>query len=268
MNHYSSRFGFHSVPFSREFNIDKRFSSQFFEEALTALERTTEGRASAALIAPAGSGKTALLRTLAHRLPEVRFRVHYVKVTGLSKRDMCREIAFACGAKTAGTYPLLVRHLQEKFLSLMVIDGVRPVLILDEAHDLRPEVLDILRILTNFEMDSKLVVSIILAGQPHLRDLLRRDAHEAVARRLAHVATLRLLTREESNSYVTHRCNIAGANVVVFHQSSLEALYEITCGNLRAIDQLAAKSLEVAHDSNTNVVDSNHVIQARKLLWP
>jgi MSHA biogenesis protein MshM len=166
MNHFSSRFGFHSVPFSREFNIDQRCTRPFLEETLIALERTIEGRGSAALVAPAGTGKTALLRALTNRLPEARFRVHYVKVTGLSKKDMCREIAFACGAKTAGTYPILVRHLQERFLSSTVIDGIRPVLILDEAHDLRPDVLDILRILTNFEMDSKLILSVILTGQP------------------------------------------------------------------------------------------------------
>ena len=47
-------------------------------------------------------------------------------------------------------------------------ESLRPVIILDEAHDMRPEVLAILRVLTNFEMDSKLVVSIVLAGQPRL----------------------------------------------------------------------------------------------------
>ena len=47
------------------------------------------------------------------RLPEARYRTHYVKVTGLSKRDMCREIACAVGASPAGTYPALVRNLQD-----------------------------------------------------------------------------------------------------------------------------------------------------------
>jgi general secretion pathway protein A len=69
---------------------------------------------------------------------------------------------------------MLVRRLQECFLTNTSQDGVRPVLVLDEAHDLRPDVLDMLRILTNFEMDSRLVVSVLIAGQTPLRDMLRR----------------------------------------------------------------------------------------------
>jgi len=139
---------------------------------------------------------------------------------------------------------------------------------LDEAHDLRPDVLDILRLLTNFNMDSQLVISIILAGQMPLRELLRRDAHEAVTRRLAHVATLRLLSPEESAKYIAHRCAIAGAPNLPFDPAALSALYEIARGNLRATDQLAYKALQLAHDSGTSVIDSNCLAQARKDLWP
>lgn len=265
---FRSRFGFRTTPFSRELTVEQRFAAGFFEECLTALLRAVEQRMSAALIAPAGTGKTALLRALVHALPEARFRVHYVKVTGLSKRDMCREIAVACGAEPAGSYPMLVRRLQERFVDVTAVDGVRPVLILDEAHDLRPDVLDMIRILTNFEMDSRLVVSVLLAGQTSLRDLLGRDAHEAVTRRLAHLATLRVLSRDEAQAYVAHRCTIAGATTVPFDTGALDALYEIARGNLRATDQLAYKALEVAHDASMSVVSSNHVAQARKVLWP
>lgn len=265
---FRSRFGFHSTPFTRELAVKDRFSLDFFEEALTALTRAVEGRQSAGLVSPSGTGKTALLRALEARLPEARYRVHYVKVTGLSKRDMCREIAVACGAEPAGAYHMLVRRLQERFLGATEQDGVRPVLILDEAQDLRPDVLAMVRILTNFEMDSRLVLSVVLSGQPALRELLRKEALEAVARRLGHLATLRLLSREESHRYVEHRCTIAGAKTVPFDPGALEGIHEIASGNLRATDQLALKALEVAHDAGAGVVDSNHIVQARRLLWP
>lgn len=265
---FRSRFGFHTTPFTRELAVDQRFSLGIFDESLTALSRAIENRMSAALIAPAGTGKTALLRALTHALPEARYRVHYVKVTGLSKRDMCREIAVACGAEPAGSYPMLVRRLQERFLTATTIDGVRPVLILDEAQDLRPEVLNILRTLTNYDMDSRLVLSVLIAGQMPLRDILKRETHESITRRLAHFAYLRLLSREEALRYITHRCTIAGSTSVPFDARALDALYEISCGNLRAIDSLAFKALEVAHDAGVTVVDSNHIAQARKLVSP
>ncbi|OQX61703.1 MAG: hypothetical protein B5M55_08685 [Desulfococcus sp. 4484_242] len=141
-------------------------------------------------------------------------------------------------------------------------------MILDESHDLRPGVFGLLRVLTNFEMDSRLVLSIVLAGQPPLQALLRRSDMEAVAKRLAHYATLRPFSREETIGYVNHRCHIAGATTVPFDPKAIDALYEVGRGNLRATDSLALKTLEVAHDQNAGVCDASHVVQARKLLWP
>src|SRR5690606_4513198 len=190
-------FGFHAAPFTREIATDHRLRWAFLDEALAGLQSAVEARMSAALIAAAGTGKTALLRRLRDALPEARYHVHYVKVTGLSKRDMCREIAVACGAQPAGSYPLLVRRLQERFEATAHQEGRRPVLLLDESHELRPDVLGMLRILTNFDMDSRLVLSLVIAGQTPLRTLLARDEHEAMARRIIHYAQLRLLSRDE-----------------------------------------------------------------------
>jgi len=266
---WRSRFGFHTTPFTRELAVRQRFRSEAFDEPLHALAHVMSERMSAALIAPSGTGKTVLLRTLIEEhLPEVRYRVQYIKVTNLSKREMCREIAVASGVPPAGSYPSLVRILQERYLSLHDTDGLRLVLILDDAHDLRPEVLGVIRVLTNFEMDSRLVLSVILAGQPPLTDLLRTAALDDVAKRLCHYATLRLLSRTETQAYLEHRATIAGAKTLPFAADSIDAIYEIGRGNLRATDSLALKSLVIAHDQDADVVDPTHVVGARKVLWP
>lgn len=268
MNDLRSHFGFHTIPFTREIAIEHRFSLPLFDEPLVAFRRVVDQRMSGALIAPAGTGKTALLRALCAQLPEARYRIHYVKVTGLSKRDLCREIATAIGAGPAGTYPSLVRRIQEHFAALSDTDGLRPVLLIDEAHELRTDVLAMLRLLTNFEMDSRLVLSILLAGQLGLRAMLRRDELEDIARRIAHYAVLRPLSRAETQRYLEHRCTIAGANTPPFDDTARDAIYEIGRGNLRATDRLALKALELASCDPCQVVNANHVVEARKLLWP
>lgn len=263
----NSRFSFHTTPFTCELRIEDHFQSDFFEEGLTHLNRTVAKRMSAAVIAPAGTGKTTLLRTFVAGLPEARYRVSYLKVTDLSKRDLCREMAFVVGAETAGNYPSLVRRLQNRFAENLNIDGLRPVLILDEAHEMRADVLSILRLLTNFDMDSSLVVSIIMAGQPPLAGLLKQPRLEDIAHRLAHRCALRLLSRSEMTQYVQHRCRITGAASAPFDVGAMEALYEIARGNLRATDHLCLKALEAAHDADNDVVDANHVVEARRQLW-
>jgi len=265
---FRSRFGFHATPFTREIAVKDRFMLEDFDQAIEAILRSLDARMSCALVAPAGTGKTSVLRAVLSRLPEARYRTHYVKVTGLSKRDMCREIAQAIGLPPAGTYPSLVRKLQDHFTETTDTAGLRPVLFFDEAHDLRPETLAILRVLTNFDMDSRLVLSIVLAGQPKLRELLRRDDLEDVARRLAHYATLRPLSREEIDRYIEHRCTVAGAAKVPFDKAAIDAVFEIGRGNLRATDHLARKALEIAHDQDRELCEPTHVAHARKLLWP
>jgi len=263
---FNAHFGFRKTPFTREISVSELYAHPQHDEVLACLVRAVQHRMSAALQAPAGFGKTALIRALLAALSDVRYRVHYVKVSGLSKRDMCREIAKSLGLAEAGTYPRLMRLVQEAVETRSVTDGVRTVLVLDDAHELRPDVLGMFKSLTNFSMDSQLLLSIILVGQPPLSRLLRRADLEDVAQRLSWYGQLRALSRDETLAYVLHRCAIAGANRELFDSRAQEALYEMGRGNLRATDHLARRSLEMAHALDAPTVSANHVITARATL--
>jgi type II secretory pathway predicted ATPase ExeA len=261
-----SHFGFTSTPFTREIPITERWCAPLFDEPLDDLRRTIEQRMSAVLLAPSGTGKTLLLRALREQLPEARYRVQYVKVTSLSKRELYREIALAAGIEPAGSYPTLMRRLQEHFRNEDQDDGRRPVLILDEGQDLRAEVLATLRLLTNYDMDSRLVLSVVLAGDAGLRQLLERQELAPVSRRLAHCAALRLLSRAETRQYLEHRLRIAGARTVPFDEGAVDAVFEISRGNLRAINRLCRKALERAALADLPAVDPSLVTAARQQL--
>lgn len=263
-----SHFGLVATPFTREIPVARRYHNAIFDQPLDALRQCIDERMSAALVAPAGTGKTMLLRTLVESLPESRYQVRYVKVTSLSKRDMCREIAVALGCEPAGQYNTLVRRVQDRLETAFDQHGLRPVLILDEAHDMRPDVLAMLRVLTNFRMDSRLIVSVLLSGQKPLAKMLRRAELEAVSRRLAHYATLRNLGRGEVRQYVAHRLTVAGARADLFTDSAHDALFEVGGGNLRATDRLALKALQLACADNSDVVEETIVAMARQRLWP
>lgn len=142
------------------------------------------------------------------------------------------------------------------------------MLICDDAHEIRNEALSLVKMITNYDMDSRLVVSVVLVGQPPLRRTLQREDLEDVSRRIAHYADLRLLSREETRNYVEHRCAVAGNVTPPFDDAALEAIFELSRGNLRAIDQLARKSLEIAAAKDEDVVGAPHLVEARKVLWP
>jgi len=261
-----NRFRFTKTPFTREINTVHRFKADCLEAAIKDVQKAVEGRGSAAICGPAGCGKSVSLRALRDSLPPARYRTYYIKVTDLSNRDLCRQISTAVGAEPASSYPLLVETIQSKLQSTIESEGVRPVLLIDDSHEMRPWVLGIIRILTNFDMDSRLVVSIVLAGQPRLKEMLTTNA-EDVRQRLVHCAELRLFSRDETQKYLEHRVQIVGGPAFPFDRGACEAIFEMTRGNMRAIDQLALKSLEKAHEANLDVVDAAVVAKARGAVW-
>ena len=145
---------------------------------------------------------------------------------------------------------------------------MHPVIILDDAHEMRVDVMGMLKAVTNFDWDSRLGVSLLLVGQKKLAKLLARDDLEDITRRLSHIATLEPLSREQAHQYLQHRLTVAGARRFPFETRAVEMLYDAARGNLRATDQLALKCLEVAHFENSDLVDANHVMKARKLVCP
>ena len=261
-----SQFGFRVLPFTCEVSVSQLFKLETLQESLDYLVSVVKNGMCAAVVGPSGTGKTFLSRSLRKALPEARYRIHYVKVTGLSKRDMCREICMAIGAQPAGNFPGLVRNVQERLRAITDIDALRPVIILDEAHELRPDVLAILKVLTNFEMDSRLIVSFILVGQNRLLRTLERYELDDIAQRLAHFVQLQPMSRDQVTQYIQHRCTVAGARKHPFDNDAITIIYDLARGNFRATDKLSLKSLEVAFKDKSKRVDSNHVTEARRLL--
>jgi type II secretory pathway predicted ATPase ExeA len=154
------RFGFVSEPFTQEIRTEHRYKVDSIESEVKALREVVESRQSAVIIGPAGSGKTVVLRALLSELPESRYRVVYLKLADLGARDMCRQVALGLGLPAAGSYPSLVRALEERLQSGFTSQSMRQVLIFDDAHELRADSLRLARLLTNFDMDSKLVVAV------------------------------------------------------------------------------------------------------------
>jgi type II secretory pathway predicted ATPase ExeA len=93
--------------------------------------------------------------------------------------------------------------------------------------------------------------------------MLRRDELAAIRGRLAHVATLRPLSRDESRAYLQHRLMIAGATTALFDDDAFDAIYEVAQGNPRALGMVALKALYEAAADGADVAGTDHVVRAR-----
>jgi len=261
-----AHFGLTGAPFTREIPPTRMWRHPGLDEFVSDLEATVSARDSAAVIAPSGAGKTALIRRLVDKLPEARYRVADIKVTAVGARDLYRSLACAMGVEPRGTWPSLLESLQAHANALAATEARRTVLIVDEAQDLRPGVLATLRMLTNFKLDSELLISLILIGDTGLDSLLHRPDMEAMRSRLSCVIRLRLLNRGETKSYIDHRLDIVGARTQLIDEPAVEAVYDYTRGNIRAIDHLCRTALDLAARRTLDSVDAGTVTAARKKL--
>jgi type II secretory pathway predicted ATPase ExeA len=259
-------FGFRKLPFTREIYEGEMYMPDNSSNNLFYVGECLNNKLSCAVIAPPGMGKTAFLRQVCKRLPENGFSFSYVKSAGLGRLDMYKEICNSLGISARGIAPSLRVKIEDHLNGLRVKQNITPVIIFDDAHEIRPEAIMILRLLTNFEMDSKLLVSFILCGHPSLRKLLRQTNLEDVAQRISHVVTIAPLSEDESMKYITHRCSIAGVPQPPFESFALQAIWQKTNGNMRAMDDLCLKTMEVAAQDGKNICNRNHVIAAGDFL--
>ena len=117
------------------------------------------------------------------------------------------------------------------------------VLVVDEAQNLSPELLEQVRLLTNLETDTQKLLQIILIGQPELRDLLARNDLRQLAQRVTGRYHLDPLSRSESAAYVKHRLRIAGATADIFTGSALAELYRGSGGVPRLLNIISDRAL-------------------------
>src|SRR6266849_6033096 len=136
---------------------------------------------------------------------------------------------------------------------------IRPTLVVDEAHHLRPDVLEDLRLLTNYQMDAENRLCLVLLGHPELRRRLTMAVHDALAQRIVVRHHMAALTRDELTGYLAHRLRLAGAELPLFDPAAEEALFQATSGLPRKINLLAHHTLIAAALARAKLATADHV---------
>lgn len=191
-----------------------------------------------------GTGKTTLCRLLLEQLPE-NTRVALLLNPKLSPVELletiCEELKLDIENKR-GSLKALVDTLNIYLLDAYA-QGLRVVLIVDEAQELSVEALEQIRLLTNLETPTQKLLQIILLGQPELRDKLHRPELRQLAQRITARYHLTPLDRGETEAYVRHRLAVAGAPRAPFSRLGLRALYRRSGGVPRVINVIADRAL-------------------------
>jgi len=258
-------FNISETPFTREFQIKNRVKFQHIENEALKLRNVIMRRQSGVIIGAAGMGKTVLLRSLRDNLPGAHIEFIYIKMAGLGLRDMTRQIADALRIDVKSGTSHLIKVMEAHFTEHYKDKNIQYVLALDEAHEIKPNAFQLLKGITNFNMDSKLIVSLILCGQLPLKDILCSSKFVDIKQRMNYYAMLRPLTKEETFDYIKSRIQFIG-DLNIFTERAMDEIHEISKGTMRAIDAISLLSMEKSFEKKVKVVDSEEVKEAMEAL--
>lgn len=183
-----------------------------------------------------GCGKTTLIRHLLDRLDE-EFTVGLV--SNIQDGDLLQWVLMAFGQTYEGKSHVGLHDELQQFLIREYAEGRRTILIVDEAQNLGPKLLEQLRLLSNINADNDQLLQLILVGQPQLKGLLQAPELTQFAQRIASDFHLAPLTAEDIDAYIKHRLSKAGRDLPLFTMDACEALFEASRGIPRIINILA-----------------------------
>ena len=265
---YRKHFAFTRLPFEHTLAPDELFPSSAIAEAQARLTHLLELQGIGLITGEVGSGKTTVCRKVANTLHPGLYRLFYVPLSTGNVMDMYKCIAWELGLPTERNRAAAYRVIRAEITRLTLEAKQRPVVIVDEAQHLRNEVLEDLRLLTNYEMDSQNRLCLLFVGLTELRRRLAMAVHESLAQRIVVRHHLSGLTREELPHYLTHRLRLAGCELPLFEPPAVEAIFQATHGMPRKVNRLAHYALSAAAIAKTQQVTLDHLQTALDELSP
>ncbi len=262
---YTGFFGLHEKPFAITPDPRYLFLSERHAEALAhLLYGINEAGGFIQLTGEVGTGKTTVVRSLLGQIPK-EAHVALILNPNVTPAEflltICEELGLAVRESDRGSVKELVDTLNRHLLDAHS-RGQRVVVIVDEAQNLSPDVLEQVRLLTNLETPTQKLLQIILIGQPELRDLLKRVELRQLAQRITGRYHLAPLSRAETAGYVRHRLGVAGATADLFTPGALNELHRLSRGIPRVINVLCDRALLGAYTQNEHKVSALLVRQA------
>jgi general secretion pathway protein A len=269
---YEDYYGFVQPPFS--LTPDPRFlyRSESHDLALQQVWQAIRRKEGfIVLTGDIGTGKTTLCRTLLEQFDETTFTALILNPF-LSVEELLREVLLSFGVvskdalrtgrlSTASKHEL-IRTLHDFLLSLVPLHG-SAVLIIDEAQHLSTDVLEEIRVLSNLETNDQKLLQIVIVGQLNLLDVLHKAELRQLDQRISIRCSLKALTREEVEAYVTHRLWVArGSSSVTFTPKAFDLVHALSGGVPRMINLLCDRSLMTACDHQTSRIAEEHVVHA------
>lgn len=259
---YLDYYGLTEAPFRLTPDADFLFMSRAHARAKAYMDYTVLSRDGFVVVTgEIGAGKTTLINKLVHELPN-DVLVAKIFQTQLNEIEFLQAVLTEFGIEKFSSSKVELLNQINEFLIDMYRQNRRVLLIIDEAQNLSDTVLEEVRLLSGLETRKDKLVSIILAGQPELAQVVDSPRFEQLAQRVRLRFHLGALSLEETKEYIRHRLSVAGmTDRELFSEDAFAVIYEYTGGIPRLVNSMCDMALLTAYVDERQSIDED-VIRA------
>jgi type II secretory pathway predicted ATPase ExeA len=250
-----AHYGFTRMPFGRDLAPGMLHRHAAHNEACARISWCVTERAIGVVTGEVGAGKTVSVRTALAGLDASRHTIIYLPNPMIGVRGLHETIVTALGGAPAQHTSRLVTQAAAALAAEKDERGRTPVIVIDEAHLLRYEQLETIRMLTNHDMDADSPLACLLVGQPTLRRTMKLAVLAALEQRIALRYTMPPMTAPETTSYITHHIKIAGRSDTLFSDDATTLIHQTARGYPRAVNNLALQALVATFAAGKAIVD-------------
>lgn len=256
---FEQYFNLTKTPFIRDIPESELLNTMGIEELCGRLEYVARNRLFAVVTGDVGTGKTTAIRKLVSNLDSNRYKVMYISDSALTPRNFYWEVLNQLGCEAKFYRSDAKRQLTRELTNLIETHKKIPVIIVDEAHLLTREMLEEVRFLLNFKMDSYNPMSLILVGQSELKDILKKQIYEAICQRIDIRYHLPSYDRQQTGEYIKKHLTYAGETRDIFTDKAINEIYEYAHGVARKINKVCTASLMHAAQRQAKLIDDHMV---------
>jgi len=249
-------------PFSKELSAEHYFESEDFRQATARLNHVKEIKCMGLFTGHPGTGKTSTIKKFMDSLNPSLFKCVYLPLSTVTVMEFYRALAFGIGILPSFKKIDMFNSIQERIISLSKDRNITTVIAIDEGQYLHTKILNDLKILLNFDMDSKNYAAVIISGLPALTNALVGQTHEALTQRIVINYTFNGLSKTELGDYIGTRLKACGVHTNMFSDNAMEAIWGCSSGCPRVINNLAEKCLLLGFQKNAKVIDNEIVMLA------
>ena len=252
---YEDYFGFKEKPFSIAPDPSYLFMSRQHKNAISSIEFGLMDNAGLILFTgEIGTGKTTIMRHILSKI-EDNFIVAVVVNTNVNANQLLGLVLEDFGIEVQSDVKAGVLKDLNQFLVDMHSKNRRPLLIIDDAQGLSIEALEEVRLLSNLQADNKMLLQIMLVGQPELNAKLKNPSMASLFQRIAVNYHLQAFNREETGHYIAHRLETAGGRGDLFTDVAVNKIHSLTRGTPRSINLLCHAALVYGFADDISLID-------------